>query len=123
MADAPGGARLEGPDGMWATVTIGVVSPDPEAAFRAFTDDLTAQAAISTVSVLPGDMCGYSGQKLIGVLSGDADDAVQYEARIVHVPTATEAYLIAVYAEAPGEAEGFDTPAALLTDDFEIGLP
>ncbi|MDG4663950.1 hypothetical protein [Mycobacterium sp. 236(2023)] len=124
MTAAPGGARLEGPDGMWATVTIAPSSPDAEEAFRTYTDDMTAETDISTVSVLPGELCGYPGQKLMGVLTGtDTPGSVQYEARIVHVTAAGQAYLIAVYVEAPGETPGFDAAATVVTGDFEISLP
>ena len=120
----PGGALLQGPD-ITATVTIVPTSLDPAAAFRDYTDNLTDGYAISTVSTLPGQMCGYSGQQLIGVLSdgGEGKETVQYEDRIVHVPASTENYLIAVHVEAPADTPGFDAAALQLTDDFEIGLP
>lgn len=125
MASGPQGARLDGPDGMLATVTVTPASPEAEAAFDAYVDGLTDNAVISSVSVLPGDLCGYPGQKLMGVLGeeGDGTDTVQYEARTVHVPTGAAAYLIAVYVQAPAGAAGFDEAATLLTADFEIGLP
>jgi len=122
----PEGARLEGPEGMEAIVTITPTPLDPAAAFREYTDLLTRDATVSTVSVLPGEMCGYSGQKLMGVLS-DGAQSVQYQDRIVHVgvPTGTtdQAYLIVVHVEAPTGNPGFDTAASVLTDVFEIGLP
>lgn len=125
MSTDPGGSRLDGPEGMWATVTIEATSNDPEDAFRIYADDLTAETVISTVSLLPGEMCDYSGQKLMGTLAwaGDTGDSVQYEARIVHVTAAGQGYLIAVYVEAPSGAPGFDEAASLMTADFEIGLP
>ncbi|MDA2895396.1 hypothetical protein PDG61_31115 [Mycolicibacterium sp. BiH015] len=124
MASASGGARLEGPDGMWATVTIAPTSPEPEDAFGTYTDDLTEETTVSTVSMLPADLCGYRGQRLMGVLDKTGTpDTVEYKARIVHVPTAGEAYLIAVYIEAPSGTPGFDGAATLVTGDFEIDLP
>lgn len=124
MASAPGGARLEGSDGMWATVTIAPTSPEPQEAFRDYTDDLTEETTVSTVSMLPADLCGYLGQRLMGVLEKtDSPQTVEYKARIVHVPSAGQAYLIAVYIEAPGETPGFDEAATLVTGDFEIALP
>ena len=72
--------------------------------------------------MLPGELCGLSGQTLLGILS-DGTETVQYRDRIVHVPTGERDYLIAVHVTAPSDASGFDEPAALLTDDFEIGLP
>lgn len=125
MGSSPGGARLEGPDGMWATVTVSKVSSDPDEAFAIYVDDLTADAVLSSVSLLPGELCGYPGQTVLGVLgtADDGTDTVQYEARIVHVPSGGAAYLIAVYVEAPSGTPGFDAAATMLTGDFEIGLP
>jgi len=122
----PEGARLEGPEGMEAIVTITPTPLDPAAAFREYTDFLTRDATVSTVSLLPGEMCGYSGQKLLGMLS-DGAQAVEYQDRIVHVGvptgTANQAYLIVVHVEAPSGTPGFDAAASVLTEDFEIGLP
>lgn len=119
--DDPAGARMQGP-GMDAIVTIARTSLDPAAAFREYVDNLTSGFSISTVSTLPGQMCGYSGQRLIGILS-DGEETVQYEDRVVHVPTAAADYLIVVHVEAPADTPGFDEPASQLTEDFEIGLP
>ena len=118
----PEGARLQGEAGMSATVTIAPTPLDPAAAFRDYTDELTEGSVITTVSILPADMCGFSGQRLMGILS-DGTQTVQYEDRIVHVPAPAQDYLIAVHVEAPSGAPGFDAAAALLTGDFEIGLP
>ena len=115
------GAELAGSSGMQATVSISPTDADPEAAFRQYADELTADSAITTLSVLPGEMCGLSGQKLLGILS-DGTETVQYRDRIVHVPTGEQDYLIAVHVTAPADTDGFDEPAALLTGDFEIGL-
>jgi len=116
------GAELNGPAGMRAVVTIAATDADAETAFREYADQLTADSSITTLSVLPGEMCGLSGQTLLGILS-DGTQTVQYRDRIVHVPTGERDYLIAVHVTAPSDAPGFDEPAALLTDDFEIGLP
>ncbi|MGB3355039.1 MAG: hypothetical protein WBB00_19995 [Mycobacterium sp.] len=118
----PVGARLEGPSGMRATVTIAATSLAPAAAFRRYSDDLTEDSVVSTVSLLPGEMCGYSGQQLMGILS-DGTDTVQYEDRLVHVPAPAQDYLIAIHVEAPSDTPGFEDAASLVTGDFEIGLP
>lgn len=97
---SPDGMTLQGP-GMSGTVTIEATPMGPAQAFRRYADDLTAESELSTLSLLPAETCGFSGQKLMGQL-----DDVVYEARIVHVP----GYLIAVYAEAP-------------TGGLRIGLP
>lgn len=117
----PEGARLEGPDLMEAVVTITPTSLDAEAAFGDWTDFLTEGASVSTVSVLPGDLCGYRGQVLMGNLADDRQ-SVDYRDRLVYVGTAAQNYLIVVHAEAPSGTAGFDEAAALVTGDFEIGL-
>jgi hypothetical protein len=55
-------ATMTGPDGMSATVTIVSTDLDAAAAFKQYGDTLTAASPISSISVLPGDLCGYSGQ-------------------------------------------------------------
>jgi hypothetical protein len=118
------GGRLNGPAGMEATVTITETQLDPGAAFRKYADDVMAKSAVSSVSVLPGEMCGFSGQKLMGAWSDSPQNAVEYQDRIVHVWTNSGAnYLVAVHVQAPTGTPGFDSAAALLTEDFEIALP
>ncbi len=118
------GGRLVGPAGMDATVTIAVTPLDPASAFRKYTDDLMAESAVSTVSVIPGELCGFSGQKLMGAWSDTPQNAVEYEDRIVHVWTNSgKNYLVAVHVQAPTGTPGFDSAADLLTEDFEIVLP
>jgi hypothetical protein len=118
------GARLDGPEGMQATVTIAATQLDPSAAFRKYADDLMGESAVSTVSVLPGELCGYSGQKLMGAWSDAPQNADEYEDRIVHIWTNSgNNYLVAVHVQAPTGTPGFDSAAALLTEDFEIVLP
>lgn len=124
MASGAGdvGARLEGPGGMWADVTITPTSLDPEAAFREYVDELTAGSVMSTVSMLPADMCGLRGQRLMGMLS-DGSEPIEYEDRLVQVPAGDGDYLIAIHVQAPSGAPGFADAAAHVTQDFEVGLP
>jgi hypothetical protein len=118
------GGRLDGPDGMQATVTIAPTQLDPSAAFRKYADDLMGESAVSTVSVLPGELCGYSGQKLMGAWSDTPQNADEYKDRIAHIWTNSgNNYLVAVHVQAPTGTPGFDAAAALLTEDFEIVLP
>jgi hypothetical protein len=118
------GGRLDGPGGMEATVTIAATQLDPSTAFRKYADDLMAESAVSSVSVMPGQLCGYSGQKLMGAWSDTPQNALQYEDRIVHIWTNSgDNYLVAVHVQAPPGTPGFDSAAALLTEDFEIVLP
>ena len=118
------GGRLQGPAGMQATVTIAVTQLDPAAAFKKYADDLMGQSAVSSVSVLPGELCGFSGQKLTGAWSDTPQNAVEFSDHVVHVWTNSGTnYLVAVHVEAPTGTPGFDAAAALLTADFEIVLP
>jgi hypothetical protein len=118
------GGRLDGPAGMQATITIAQTQLDPAAAFRKYADDLIAESAVSSVSVIPGELCGYSGQKLMGAWSDTPQNAVEYEDRIVHIWTNSgNNYLVSVHVQAPTGTHGFDAAAALLTEDFEIVLP
>jgi hypothetical protein len=118
------GGRLEGPRGMWAAVTIAQTQLDPTAAFRKYADGLMDKSAVSSVSIMPGELCGYSGQKLIGAWSDTPQNAVEFEDRIAHVWTNSgNSYLVAVHVEAPTGTPGFDDASSLLTEDFEIGLP
>src|SRR5690242_7684611 len=118
------GGELRGPGGMEATVTIAATQMEPGEAFRKYADDLMAESSVSSVSVIPGDLCGYSGQKLMGAWSDTPQNAVQYEDRIAHIWTNSgDNYLVAVHVQAPPGTPGFDSAAALLTEDFEIVLP
>jgi hypothetical protein len=118
------GGQLAGPDGMSATVRITATRLDPAAAFKKYADDLMEESPVSSVSVLPGELCGYSGQKLMGAWSATPQNAVEFEDRIVHVWTNSgNNYLVAVHVQAPTGRPGFDAAASLLTDDFEIVLP
>lgn len=118
-APSPDGVALTGPAGMSGTVTIAATPLDPAAAFRGYADDLTASTTMSTMSLLPAETCGFSGQTMMGQLGGTVPDTVVYQARIVHVP----GYLIAVYAQAPTGTADFDAAASVLTGGLQIGLP
>jgi hypothetical protein len=117
------GVRLEGPDGARASVTIAATALDPAAAFRKYADDVMAVSAVSSVSVLPADLCGYSGQKLLGAWSDSPQRAVEFGDRIAHIWTNTNNYLVAVHVEGPAEKVGFDPNASPLMDDFAIVIP
>ena len=118
------GGRLDGPRGMEATVTIAQTQLDPAAAFRKHADDLMAESAVSSVSIVPGDLCGYSGQKLMGAWSDTPQNAVEFADRIAHIWTNSgSSYLVAIHVQAPTGTPGFDAAADVLTEDFEIGLP
>lgn len=117
------GMRLSGPHGMSATVRISQTNLDPVAAFSDYADRIIAQAAVSTVSMLPAVLCGYSGQKLMGTWSNNPDDAVEFTDRLVHIWTNDQSYLVAVAVRAPNGTAGFDEAAAALIADFDIRIP
>ncbi|MCX2934699.1 hypothetical protein ORI20_30985 [Mycobacterium sp. CVI_P3] len=117
------GAVLSGPDDMVADVTIAATPLDPAAAFTRYGDDVMAKYPISTLSLLPGDFCGFSGQKLIGTWARDPDESLEYQDRIAHIWTNNGNYLVAVHVEAPSGAPGFDAAASMLTDDFGVVIP
>ena len=115
--------QLTGPDGLTATVTIAPTTQEPGAAFDDYSDRRTADFSISSVSVLPGDMCGYSGQEQMGTLAEKPGESIEYADRIVHIWTGAAEYLVAVTLQAPGGAPGFDTAKSVLQDDFRVQMP
>lgn len=121
--DGDVGARLAGPDGESATVTIRQTSLDPDAAFKEYADDALSVSAISSISVLPGPLCGYSGQKLLGSWSQSPQRAVTFGDRIAHIPAGPTNYLVAVHVEAPVRASNFDPLTSPLLDDFAVVIP
>ncbi|MDT5015094.1 MAG: hypothetical protein QOD39_1254 [Mycobacterium sp.] len=121
--DGDVGARLEGPDGLSATVTIAETPLDPAAAFEKYADDAMATSAVSSISVLPADLCGYSGQKLLGAWSDSPQQALKFGDRIAHIWTNTANYLVAVHVEGPASVAGFDPMGSPLMEDFAIVVP
>ncbi len=117
------GVKLSGPDGMSAEVTITQTKLDPAAAFTEYADKVMAVSAVSSVSVLPDELCDYSGQKLMGAWSDTPQQSVEFLDRIVHVWTNTNDYLVAVHVQAPAGTDSFDAAAAVLTEDFAVRLP
>lgn len=121
-ADAVAGT-LSGPKGMTATITITPTDLEPDAAFRAYADAVMQQSSISSVSVLPGELCEYSGQKLMGAWSNTPQNAVEFYDRVAHVWTNTGDFLVAVHVEAPAGVEELDAASDVLTGDFEVRIP
>lgn len=117
------GLRLTGPDGKWATVTIAKTALPPAEAFEKYADDAVAVSDVSTLSVLPAELCGYSGQKLLGSWANSPEQAVKFGDRIVHIPTSTADYLVAVHVEAPAQHADFDPLTSPLLGDFGIAIP
>jgi len=117
------GAKLQGPDGVSATVTITRTALDPAAAFRQYADDAMARSPISSISVLPAELCGFSGQKLIGSWADAPEQAVTFGDRLAHIPSGDAAYLVVVHVEAPAATPGFDPLTSPLLDDFTVDLP
>ncbi|UUO01229.1 hypothetical protein M4D79_21830 [Mycolicibacterium novocastrense] len=117
------GLRLTGPDGMWATVTIAKTTLPPAEAFERYADDAVAASDISTLSVLPAELCGYSGQRLLGSWADSPGPAVEFGDRIAHIATSTGDYLVAVHVQAPAQTVGFDPLASPLLGEFGIVIP
>lgn len=117
------GAKLTGPNGVWATVTIAETTLDPAAAFKQYTDDAMAASAVSSVSVLPADLCGYSGQKLLGSWADTPDQAVEFGDRVAHVWTNSGDYLVAVHVQGPQGSADFDAFTSPMMNDFAIAIP
>jgi hypothetical protein len=117
------GARMDGPDGMSATVTIAPSGLDPAAAFREYTDQVMSQSPVSSVSILPGELCDYSGQKLRGAWSDTPQNSIEFIDRIVHVWTNTKNFLVSVHVQAPTGVVQLEAAGQLLTEDFEVRLP
>ena len=116
-------ARIAGPDGMFATVSITPTRLDPAEAFTQYADKVMAVSAVTSVSVLPAELCDYSGQKLMGAWSDTPQQSVEFLDRIVHIWTNTNNYLVAVHVQAPTGTDGFDAAAAVLIEDFAVELP
>ncbi len=114
------GIRLAGPDGMVGDISIGATSLDAAAAFTRYADDVMAKYPISTLSALPGELCGYSGQKLMGTWADNPDRSIQYNDRIAHIWTSSKDYLVVIHVQAPSGTAGFDEAASVLTDDFGV---
>lgn len=121
--DGDVGAKLQGPDGLWATVTIARTQLDPAEAFEKYVNDAMAESAVSSVSVLPAEVCGYSGQKLLGMWSDSPEHAVEFADRIAHIWTNTNNYFVAVHVEGPTGAPDFEPMASPLMADFAVVLP
>lgn len=117
------GLRMTGPDDMSAFVTIAATTDDPETAFRQYVDAIMNDSAMSSVSILPGEFCEYSGQKLMGARSDSPEDSIEFYDRLLHVWTNTANYFIAVHVEAPTGVPGLDAASRVVTDGLEITIP
>ena len=117
------GAQLTGPLDMSATVTIAPTTLDPQQAFADYADELTGDAAVSSLNVLPAPLCDYSGQKLTGALSDTPEEAIEFVDRVVHIPTANRNYLVSIHTQAPTGTRELEVPAQQLTTAVEVRIP
>ena len=117
------GARVDGPEQMSATVTIVATALSPQVAFADYADRLTSGSSVSSLNVLPAELCDYSGQKMTGVLSGGAGAATEFADRVAHIPTGSGTYLVSVHTEAPAGNPAFDAASAELTGQIEVRIP
>lgn len=115
--------NLTGPDGMTATVTITPTTLDAAGALNGYADERTAGSHMSSLSILPGDLCGYSGQKLMGTLADQPGRAIEYADRVVHVWTGDGDFLVAIRVQAPDGTPSFDAAESVLLGDFGIRMP
>lgn len=116
-------ATMAGPERMTATVTIERTELAPAEAFREYADRIMASSAISTVSVLPAELCEYSGQKLMGAFSDTPENSVEFRDRLAHIWTNTANYLVSVHVEAPTGVDALDAAGARLTGDIKVEIP
>jgi hypothetical protein len=115
--------NLTGPDGLSGTVTVAPTDLEPTKAFDKYSDDAMAKAPIASLSVLPAELCGYSGQRLMGMWSGSGSGGpVEYRDRIAHVWTNSASYLVAIHLEGPKDAPGFAAAEDLMMRDFGIEI-
>lgn len=114
---------LTGPGALTGTVTVSPTELGPAEAFEKYSDDVTATAPISSVSVLPGELCGYSGQKLMGMLSGGEGPPIEYEDRVAHVWTNGPSYLVAIHVEGPQGDAALSAASDVILGDFGIRIP
>jgi hypothetical protein len=115
--------QLTGPDGMSGSLSVTPTDLGPAEAFDKYSDDATAAAPISSVSVLPAELCGYSGQKILGMLSGGDGPPVEYRDRIAHLWTDGPSYLVAVHVQGPQGSAALAGAAVVITGDFGVQLP
>ncbi|WP_243747729.1 hypothetical protein [Mycolicibacterium sp. CBMA 226] len=114
--------NLTGPDGLTGTVKITPTTQDAAAAFRQYADARTAGHEFNSLSILPAELCGYSGQKLMGTLGDKPGSGSDYADRIVHVWTNTGDYLVALQLQGPTGSKGLDAAKPVLLGDFGIRL-
>lgn len=114
--------NLTGPDGLTGTVKISPTPLDAGAAFQQYADARTAGHEFNSVSILPDELCGYSGQKLMGVLADKPGSGSDYADRIVHVWTNNGDYLVALQLQGPAGSKGLDAAKPVLLGDFGIRL-
>lgn len=108
---------------MSASVTIAPTTLDPVEAFTRYGDTVMDAAQISTLSVLPGDLCGYSGQRTFGTWANTPGETTSFADRITHIWTNNKSYLVTIHLQGPPGAPGFDAAEAVLPTEFGIVIP
>ena len=115
--------NLTGPDGVTATVSITPTTLDATAAFQEYADARTADYEINSVSLLPGELCDYSGQELMGMLADTPGQGIEYFDRVAHVWTNDGDYLVAVQVQGPTDAAALEPAKTSLLEDIGIRMP
>lgn len=119
-ASRAGTARLtmSGPGELTAAVEVRSADPGPRTAFSRYISERIGGSQDQVVNVLPGPMCGYSGQRIGGLLDGD-----DFADRIVHVGTGSGDFLLVVALQGPSGAGDFGATRSALLADFGVRLP
>lgn len=123
VAEDGSAMTLTGPGGAIGLITVTPTDLAAAEAFERYADEAQDKAPISSLSILPAELCGYSGQELLGMWSGDGDAPVRYADRLIHVWTDGPSYLVAVHIQSPRDAPGFSETQALMLGHFGIRLP
>ena len=117
------GLTLTGPGGMTGAVYGRQDPARPRRRVREVHRRRLRPAPSAASAFSPRKACGYSGQRLKGVLSGGAAGEQTYEDRIAHVWTNANDYLVVIHVAAPQASPAFDAATSVLTADFAITIP
>ena len=108
---------------MSASVSVTPTDLGPAEAFERYADEVSARTPISSLNILPAELCGYSGQELRGMWSGDGGAPIRYADRLAHVWTDGSAYLVVVHVQGPQGTAGLPEVQDLLMGDVGVRIP
>jgi hypothetical protein len=116
------GAAAQRPNAMVAQVSITPTSLDAAAAFSRYSDDVMARYPISTLSMLPAELCGFSSQEMMGTWADNPDRSITYLPHRRHIWTNAKDYLVAIHVQAPSGTP-FDAAADQITATSASAYP